>query len=171
VQALAFIDLLGFSQMVGSNSSRSKEILNDFYNITFRIIKGKDEVQGHLFSDSLLAYSNAPAVLVNIITEIYRECLKKNDTYEFNLSKHFLLPRGGISYGVVDIQHRIEAPNLSKNFIVSPALVHSAKMESQTLKIIMNKFSIGIATLQVFFMKTPRSHFGQTISIMMPYGF
>lgn len=131
MQALAFIDLLGFSQMVGSNSSRSKEILNDFYNITFRIIKEVDEVQGSLFSDSLLAYSNNPALLVNIITEIYRECLKKNDAYEFNLSKHFLLPRGGISYGVVDIQNRIEAPNLSKNFIVSPALVHSAKMESQ----------------------------------------
>lgn len=131
MQALAFIDLLGFSQMVGDNSSRSKKILNDFYNITFRIIKGRDEVQGNLFSDSLLAYSNNPAVLVNVITEIYRECLKKNDTYDFNLSKHFLLPRGGISYGVVDIQNRTEAPNLSKNFIVSPALVHSAKMESQ----------------------------------------
>lgn len=131
MQALAFIDLLGFSQMVGSNSSRSKEILNDFYNITFRIIKGRGEVQGHLFSDSLLAYSNSPAVLVNVIAEIYRECLKKNEAYDFNLSKHFLLPRGGISYGVVDIQNRIEAPNLSKNFIVSPALVHSAKMESQ----------------------------------------
>jgi len=131
VQALAFIDLLGFGQMVGSNSSRSKEILNDFYNITFRIIKDRDEVQGHLFSDSLLAYSSNPAVLVNVITEIYRECLKKNDTYNFNLSNHFLLPRGGISYGMVDIKNRIEAPNLSKNFIVSPALVHSAKIESQ----------------------------------------
>ncbi len=131
MQALAFIDLLGFSQMVSSNSSRSKEILNDFYNITFRIIKGKDEVQGNLFSDSLLAYSINPATLVNVIAEIYRECLKKNNTYQFHLSKHFLLPRGGISYGMVDIHDRTKAPNLTKNFIVSPALVHSAKMESQ----------------------------------------
>ena len=131
MQALAFIDLLGFGQMVGDNFSHSKKILNDFYNITFRIIKGKCEVRGNLFSDSLLAYSSEPAILVNVITEIYRECLKQNDTYDFNLSKHFLLPRGGISYGMVDIQARTEAPNLSKNFIVSPALVHSAKMESQ----------------------------------------
>ena len=131
MQALAFIDLLGFSQMVGSNSTRSKEILNDFYNITYRIIKGKAEVKGNLFSDSLLAYSSEPAVLVNVIAEIYRECLRKNDSYTFNLSNHFLLPRGGISYGMVDIQNRTEAPNLSKNFIVSPALVHSAKIESQ----------------------------------------
>lgn len=117
--------------MVGSNSSYSKEILNDFYNITYDIIKEKDEVQGNLFSDSLLAYSSEPSILVNVIAEIYRKCLKKNDTYSFNLSKHFLLPRGGISYGMVDIQNRIEAPNLSKNFIVSPALIHSAKIESQ----------------------------------------
>jgi len=131
VQALAFIDLLGFGQMVGKNPNRSKIILNDFYNITFRIIKGKDEVQGNLFSDSLLAYSNNPAELVNVIAGIYRECLKKNNDYDFDLSKYFLLPRGGISYGMVDIQKRMEAPNLTKNFIISPALVHSAKMESK----------------------------------------
>ena len=131
MQALAFIDLLGFSQMVGKNPDRSKIILNDFYNITFRIIKGRDEVQGNLFSDSLLAYSNNPAELVNVIAGIYRECLKKNNDYDFDLSKYFLLPRGGISYGMVDIQNRMEAPNLTKNFIISPALVHSAKMESR----------------------------------------
>ncbi len=117
--------------MVGKNPNRSKIILNDFYNITFRIIKGKDEVQGNLFSDSLLAYSNNPAELVNVIAGIYRECLKKNNDYDFDLSKYFLLPRGGISYGMVDIQKRMEAPNLTKNFIISPALVHSAKMESK----------------------------------------
>lgn len=131
MQALAFIDLLGFGQMVGANASRSKEILNDFYNITYRIIKERNEIQGNLFSDSLLAYSNNPAELVNAVAEIYRECLRKNNAYDFNHSKFFLLPRGGVSYGMVDIQERTEAPNLSKNFIISPALVHSAKMESQ----------------------------------------
>ena len=131
MQALAFIDLLGFGQMVSRNASRSKEILNDFYNITYRIIKEKSEIQGNLFSDSLLAFSDSPAELVNVITDIYRECLKKNNNYSFDISKHFLLPRGGVSYGMVDIHERIEAPNLSKNFIISPALVHSAKMESQ----------------------------------------
>jgi len=131
MQALAFIDLLGFSKMVSDNFTRSKEILDDFYNITFGIIKGGNEIRGHLFSDSLLAYSDNPAALVNATAEIYRECLKKNDTYHFDVSRHFLLPRGGISYGIVEIQERVESPNLSKNFIVSPALVHSAKMESQ----------------------------------------
>ncbi len=41
------------------------------------------------------------------------------------------MPRGGISFGIVDIQDRVEAPNLSKNFIVSPVLIHTAKMERQ----------------------------------------
>lgn len=131
MEALAFIDLLGFSQMVAKNHNRSKDILNDFYNITFRIIKQENRVKGNLFSDSLLAYSSEPSVLVNVVAKIYRECLNKNDSYNFDLSKFFLLPRGGISFGIVDIQDRVESPNLSKNFIVSPALVHSAKMESQ----------------------------------------
>ena len=131
MEALAFIDLLGFSQMVAKNHNRSKDILNDFYNTTFRIIKQESKVKGNLFSDSLLAYSSEPARLVNVITKIYRECLKKNSLYNDDLSKFFLLPCGGISFGLVDIQDRIESPNLSKNFIVSPALVHSAKMESQ----------------------------------------
>ena len=131
MKALAFIDLLGFSNMVSNNQDNSKTILNDFYNITFRILKKEDNVEGNLFSDSLLAYSEEPATLVNVITEIYRECLLKNRSYDFDLSKYFLLPRGGISFGLVDIQDRTEAPNLSKNFIVSPALVHSAKIESQ----------------------------------------
>ncbi len=131
MQALAFIDLLGFSQMVGKNSTRSKQILSDFYNITYQIIRENEDVKGNLFSDSLLAYSTKPDKLVNAVTKIYRACLRKNKSYSFDLSTHFLLPRGGISYGMVEIQERTEAPNLSKNFIVSPALVHSAKMESQ----------------------------------------
>lgn len=131
MKALAFIDLLGFSQMVNSNHDRAKLILNDFYNISYRIIKNENEIKGDLFSDSLMAYSSNPAILVNAISKIYRECLRKNNNYDFPLDKFFLLPRGGISFGHVDIQERIESPNLTKNFIISPALVHSAKMESQ----------------------------------------
>ena len=131
MKALAFIDLLGFSQMVANNHDKSKQILSDFYNIAFNVINNENEIIGHLFSDSLLAYSSEPHILVNNVTKIYRECMKKNKSYEFDLSKYFLLPRGGISFGLVDIQNRNEASNLSKNFIVSPALVHSAKIESQ----------------------------------------
>ena len=127
-KALAFIDLLGFSAMVEKDHLRARDILNDFYNISFKIIKSKSVLKGHLFSDSLLVYSNDKAALVNAVCEIYRESFKKNKDYQ-DRSNYFLLPRGGISIGMVNIEDRVEAPNLTKDFIVSPALVHSAKME------------------------------------------
>ncbi len=131
MKALAFLDLLGFSQMVSFSRERATYILNDFYNICFGVISNIPEIQGNLFSDSLLAYSPNPSLLVNTITSIYRKCLKKNNEYTFPIDKHFLLPRGGVSFGHVEIQPRTESPNITKNFIVSPALVHSAKMESK----------------------------------------
>lgn len=125
---LAFVDLLGFSRMVKKNHHTARQILNDFYNICFDVIKRNRRVKGSLFSDSLLAHSNDYPALVNSIAEIYRGCLQKNDSYN-SLSEFFLLPRGAISIGYVNIEQRDTAPNLSKDFIVSPALVHSAEME------------------------------------------
>ncbi|MFZ3138778.1 MAG: hypothetical protein WA126_15460 [Thermodesulfovibrionales bacterium] len=128
LRALAFIDLLGFSKMVNRNHDDAKSILNDFYDLTYRIIRDIPEIKGNLFSDSLLAHSKNPSLLINTICKIYRECLLKNQDYK-NIGNFFLLPRGGISIGFVEIQRRKEPPNLTKNFIVSPALVHSSKIE------------------------------------------
>jgi hypothetical protein len=125
---LAFVDLLGFSKMVESDYGRARIVLNDFYNICFSIIKRDQRVNGSLFSDSLLAHSSDYASLVNCITEIYRQCLARNEHYQ-NTDKFFLLPRGAISIGYVNIEERVTSPNLTKDFIVSPALVHSAKLE------------------------------------------
>lgn len=127
---LAFIDLLGFSQMVNNDESKARIILNDFYNISFREIKNAPNVTGHLFSDSLLAYSESKESLINCLASIYQKCLQKNSNYT-ELSKFFLLPRGAMSVGIVNIEARQTAPNLTKDFIISQALVHSAKLESQ----------------------------------------
>lgn len=127
---LAFVDLLGFSQMVNTDENKARVVLNDFYNIAFREIKSRPSVNGHLFSDSLLAYSNSREDLINCLAAIYQKCLLKNDTYN-ELSKFFLLPRGAMSVGIVNVEDRPTAPNLTKDFIVSQALVHSAKLESQ----------------------------------------
>jgi len=127
---LAFIDLLGFSQMVNENETKARIILNDFYNIAFKEIKKTPNVTGHLFSDSLLAYSDSKESLINCLAQIYQKCLLKNDSYD-ELSKFFLLPRGAMSVGIVNVEERQTAPNLTKDFIVSQALVHSAKLESQ----------------------------------------
>lgn len=129
---LALIDLLGFSKMVETDHRIAREVLNDFYNISWRIIKREQTVNGSLFSDSLLVYSTNYAALINCITEIYRECLRKNSDYELE-NDFFLLPRGAISVGYLNIEERHTSPNLTKDFIVSPALVHSAKLE-QSIK-------------------------------------
>jgi hypothetical protein len=129
---LAFVDLLGFSKMVESDYKEARIVLNDFYNICFSVIKRDEIVNGSLFSDSLLAHSSDYSALVNCMTEIYRKCLLKNETYR-KTDKFFLLPRGAISVGYVDIEERQTSPNLTKDFIVSPALVHSAKIE-QSIK-------------------------------------
>lgn len=151
MKALAFLDLLGFSRMVNSNRERAYIVLNDFYNISFDVIRNEPGINGHLFSDSLLAYSDNPAVLVNSIAKIYRRCLMKNDEYEIaDLSKYFLLPRGGVSFGIVELQNRTEAPNLTKNFIISPALVHSAKIESQIKGSRLLIADSNVVTSQVF---------------------
>lgn len=127
---LAFIDLLGFSQMVNNDENKARIILNDFYNISFDEIKDKPTVNGHLFSDSLLIYSTSREDLINCLASIYKRCLLKNGTYK-EVSKFFLLPRGAMSVGIVNVEDRQTAPNLTKDFIVSQALVHSAKLESQ----------------------------------------
>ncbi|KAA9341156.1 hypothetical protein [Larkinella humicola] len=129
---LAFIDLLGFSQMVERDPEKARTVLNDFYNISYQIIKDNTDVNGSLFSDSLLAHSNNFAALINCITEIYRRCLNNNTKY-LEDEHFFLLPRGAISVGYFNIEERSTSPNLTKDFIVSPALVHSAKLE-QSIK-------------------------------------
>ena len=128
-KTLAFLDLLGFSSMVTRDRDRARDVLSDFYNICFRAIKDIQSIEGNLLSDSLIAYCSDREVLIKCLCKIYRNCLKKNREYD-DVSSFFLLPRGGLSKGVVHIENRIESPNLPKNFIVSPALVHSAKMES-----------------------------------------
>lgn len=133
-KSLAFIDLLGFSNMVKKDHSKAKEVLNDFYNISFQEIEGCSEIEGMLVSDSLIAYSENNSALLNSLCSIYRKCLEKNGEYCDNaLCDFFLLPRGGFSIGEVNVEERTEAPNVRKGFIVSPALVHSSKME-QSIK-------------------------------------
>lgn len=116
--------------MVNADESKAQIVLNDFYNIAFNEIKDAPDVTGHLFSDSLLAYSNSREALINCMALIYQKCLLKNDSYT-ELNKFFLLPRGAMSIGLVNVEDRVEAPNLTKGFIISQALVHSAKLEAQ----------------------------------------
>lgn len=129
MKALAFLDLLGFSNMVRNDYSRAKNVLDDFFNIAYQIIHKNPEISGTLFSDSLIAHSNDKSLMLDTISQLYRKCLRMNARYT-DRDRYFLLPRGGISIGLVSIEPRTVAPNIKNEFIVSPALVHSVKMES-----------------------------------------
>ena len=130
--AVAYIDLLGFANMVELDRGKAHSILNDFYTVAFNCLQHEPDIRGMLFSDSLLAYGLNKNALIKSICKIYRECIKKNRDY-LSTQNFFLMPRGGISFGLMEIEQRRELPNLQKNFIVSPALVHSVKMEQTIL--------------------------------------
>lgn len=131
-RALAYIDLLGFSNMVTADYSKARNILSDFYNIAFSVLEDKPLIKTILVSDSLIAHSDNHTELVNCITQIFRECIKKNNGYT-EIDKFVLLPRGAISFGAVTTENRTEIENIRKNFIISPALVHNSTLE-QTIK-------------------------------------
>lgn len=129
MKALAFLDLLGFSNMVRDDYSRAKDVLGDFYNVAYELIAANQEIAGTLFSDSIILHSDNKPLMLDTVSQLYRECLRKNVGYT-KRNCFFLLPRGGISIGVVNIEPKTVAPNIKNEFIVSPALVHSVKMES-----------------------------------------
>lgn len=72
-KALAFIDLLGFSQMVSKDYGRATKVLDNFYSIAYGVLKSEPTIEGTLFSDSLVAYSTDRSLLLNKISEIYRQ--------------------------------------------------------------------------------------------------
>ncbi len=129
MKGLVFLDLLGFSNMVRNDYRRAKDVLDDFFNIAYKLIHKNPEISGTLFSDSLIAYSDDKSLLLDTVCQLYRECLRMNTWYT-ERDRYFILPRGGISIGLVTIEPKTAAPNINNEFIVSPALVHSVKMES-----------------------------------------
>jgi hypothetical protein len=113
--AVAYIDLLGFSNFVKNNTDFAKTILKDFYHIIYNTRNDAkiNEIKIILVSDSLIASSINKSDLVRYISDIYRKCLEK--THEYNDHTKFILPRGAISFGEVYTEERLSSPELSKN--------------------------------------------------------
>jgi hypothetical protein len=126
--AVAFIDLLGFSNAVNNNTTLATEILGDFYEIVYQTKKDRlGDSQYYLVSDSLIVWSSDWAGMVSFLCEVYRKCLRK--TIEYNKIDKILLPRGGLSVGSVISQERHTQPRDVKAFIISPALVSATDIE------------------------------------------
>lgn len=126
---LAYIDLLGFTKMIEKDYQKAEELLLQFYDIAFRIIKDDERLKGNISSDCLLVYSEDYSALINALAEIYRECFLFNDT--FTNADFYLLPRGAVSVGAMTIGERDTSLAITKDFMIGKALVHSSKLEPQ----------------------------------------
>ncbi|HUT04257.1 MAG TPA: hypothetical protein VM163_10240 [bacterium] len=127
-KAVAYVDLLGFSNMVGESLEEGKRVLNDFYDVCECVIGAEPDVTGFLLSDSLVAYCDNKPLMLKVISKLYRECFKKNREYT-DRNIFFLVPRGAIGVGLIEVREKCKPPNLTEGFVVSPALVHCVEME------------------------------------------
>lgn len=124
---VAYSDLLGFSELAVQKPETASQLLSDFYNYAqnIKVQNSYEDLELFLFSDFLFVQGDRVERVVNYMCQLYRRALEH--------SKHSEAPmliRGGVARGGVVTQQRREAPQVTKNFIVSPALTHAVKMES-----------------------------------------
>lgn len=124
---VAYSDLLGFSELVVKKPESAKQLLSEFYNYAHNIkgFESYKDLELFLFSDFLLVQGESVAQVVNYMCQLYRDALRYSEYHE-----HSMLIRGGVARGGVFRQHRDQTLQVTKNFIVSPALTHAVKMES-----------------------------------------
>jgi hypothetical protein len=123
---VAYSDLLGFSELVVENSIIAKELLSDFYNFSqnIKVENSYEDLELFLFSDFLFVQGDNVDTVVNYMCRLYRKALRYSEH-----SVRPMLIRGGVARGGVLTQNRHEAAQVTKHFIVSPALTHAVKME------------------------------------------
>lgn len=124
---VAYSDLLGFSEIAVRQPETASQLLSDFYNYAqnIKVQNFYEDLELFLFSDFLFVQGDRVERVVNYMCQLYRQALQYSEH-----SKAPMLIRGGVARGGVLTQQRREAPQVTKNFIVSPALTHAVKMET-----------------------------------------
>ena len=124
---VAYSDLLGFSDLAVKDPEAAEKLLSEFYNYAqnIKVQNSYEELELFLFSDFLFVQGDRVEQVVNYMCQVYRKALRHSENSEVPM-----LIRGGVARGGVLTQDRREAPQVTKNFIVSPALTHAVKMES-----------------------------------------
>ncbi len=124
---VAYSDLLGFSELAVQKPDTASQLLSDFYNYaqSIKVQNSYEDLELFLFSDFLFVQGDRVERVVNYMCQLYRQALQYSENSEAPM-----LIRGGVARGGVVTQQRREAPQVTKNFIVSPALTHAVKMES-----------------------------------------
>jgi len=124
---VAYSDLLGFSELAVQKPETASLLLSDFYNYAqnIKVQNSYEDLELFLFSDFLFVQGDRVERVVNYMCQLYRQALEHSEHSEAPM-----LIRGGVARGGVVTQQRREAPQVTKNFIVSQALTHAVKMES-----------------------------------------
>jgi len=124
---VAYSDLLGFSELAVQKPEIASQLLSDFYNHAqnIKVQNTYEDLELFLFSDFLFVQGDRVERVVNYMCQLYRQALQYSEHSETPM-----LIRGGVARGGVVTQQRREAPQVTKNFVVSPALTHAVKMES-----------------------------------------
>src|SRR5437762_2232052 len=124
---VAYSDLLGFSELVVKELDLAKQLLSQFYTFaqSTKVENSYADLELFLFSDFLFVQGDRVESVVNYMCQLYRRALQ----YSMNSPAPMLI-RGGVARGGVITQQRRAAPQVTKNFIVSPALTHAVKMEA-----------------------------------------
>lgn len=123
---VAYSDLLGFADLVVEKPDIAREVLSEFYNFAqnTKVESSYEDLELFLFSDFLFVQGDSVKTVVNYMCRLYRQALRYSE-----YSAAPMLVRGGVARGGVLTQNRHVAPQVTKNFIVSPALTHAVKME------------------------------------------
>lgn len=124
---VAFLDVLGFSEMVESDcevgpmsSSPNLDILHDVHNETIGQISGKNEIKLTQFSDSVVFSRKFDASV-----SVFKEFIDVVLNFQYRLFSKGLLCRGGVSYG----KHFEDG-----SFLFSKGLINAYRIESSMAK-------------------------------------
>lgn len=116
---VAFLDVLGFSNLVFSSNTKSIEEYFEYIQADFKNQSVKHDFKYLLISDSIVISCDNTELnfrsLVKILSRIQSKLLSKQ-----------ILIRGGISYGDLYI-------NKTKNIVVGPALINAYNLEKRAV--------------------------------------
>jgi hypothetical protein len=127
---VAYIDILGFTEMVSKRGSYAENKLTNFYRSIYDIWKemqyDQKYIKGLGYSDSLTIFTEDDSIksLEKILTFIPR-------LYKKSLFEHEIMLRGGLAKGIFNIKETVGFENLSKNLFFGQAFIDAYNLENK----------------------------------------
>ncbi|MEM7087148.1 MAG: hypothetical protein AAF489_13255 [Bacteroidota bacterium] len=116
---IAFVDVLGFKNLVFSNSNKK---LNQYFNVIINDFK----VDAKKYSLKYLLISDAIVVSVKNTEESFKAIVSILSKLQTKLLLHGILIRGGISFGDLYI-------NRTQNIVVGAGMINAYQLESKAI--------------------------------------